>query len=184
MERPQHSQLELFSQAGEHAADRAQKERTSFFIHVKNYEKILLSVIGALVIGIISFSMGVERGKRLAFLTPAAKIKAYSSSGSKSEKLTGEKPDGRQPAERREIIKEPVLKDFQENFAIQLASYQTENPARKEAELLKKKGFDPLVLSKGKYTVLYVGKFASKEKAKIALSELKKRYKDCFIRRM
>ena len=44
-------------------------------------------------------------------------------------------------------------------YTIQLASYKSKSFAQKEAELLKKKGFVPLVIPKGSYTILCVGKF-------------------------
>ncbi|MFH1127974.1 MAG: SPOR domain-containing protein, partial [Candidatus Omnitrophota bacterium] len=70
------------------------------------------------------------------------------------------------------------------NYTIQVASYQTKKGAQKEAEIIKKKGLSVSVLSKGAYSILCVGNFKDKQKAKLVLVELKKRYRDCFIRRL
>ena len=69
-------------------------------------------------------------------------------------------------------------------YTIQLASYKKESSAKKEAEALKKKGFLPLVLNKGEYTIVCVGNFKYKNNASPLLPELRKRYQDCFVSRL
>ena len=49
---------------------------------------------------------------------------------------------------------------------------------------LKKKGLSTLVLPKGRFIVLCVGRFSDKQTAQPVLTELKKQYRDCFIRRI
>ena len=75
-------------------------------------------------------------------------------------------------------------KDIRKHYTVQVASFQTRKYAQKEAEVLRKKGFSPLVLPKGKYSILCVGNFSSRETAKPLLSKLRQRYRDCFVRRL
>ena len=56
--------------------------------------------------------------------------------------------------------------------------------AQKEADSLKKRGFAPLILPKGTYTIVCIGNLSDQKTAKPLLSELKKRYQDCFMRRL
>lgn len=91
-----------------------------------------------------------------------------------------------QNAEKRETIKEPASSGSPQNYTIQLASCRTKVSAQKEAELLRKSGFSPLILSKGSYIVVCVGNFSNQQAAKTLVSELKKRkrYQDCLVRRL
>ncbi len=168
MEKIDYSQLELFSNSkGPSGANR--KTSNSFLSYLWGYEKVILIAIGFLVTGVISFSLGVEKGKHLAML--------------KSDYQTIK----RQPAASTTKVPEepkPQQAPLAQNYIIQLASYKTKATAQKEAQILKKKGYTPLVLSKSGYAVLYVGGFSDKEKAESLLSELKKRYNDCIIRRL
>jgi len=70
------------------------------------------------------------------------------------------------------------------SYTIQVGTYRTKILAEKEAESLKKKGMPSWIVSQGTYTILLVGNFFDKVKAQVYLSELKKQYRDCFIRRL
>jgi cell division septation protein DedD len=72
------------------------------------------------------------------------------------------------------------------SYTIQLASYMNTKDAQAAAQSLRKKGFTAVILTKGKYSVLCVGRFSNKEKAQALLSEFRKNssYKDSFIRRL
>ena len=69
-------------------------------------------------------------------------------------------------------------------YTIQIASYKSEKIAQREADLLKQKGYDILVVPKGSFFIICVGKFNQKEQAKSYSQKLKKQYKDCLVRSM
>ncbi len=164
MEKQNNSQFELFSESGVSARISGHKADRTFLAYIHYYEKTLLVIIGIVVTCIISFSLGIERGKSLSM-----------SSSIPIEHV-------QQIKAREETVKEPETPE-KEHYIIQLASYKTRTYAEREAELLRKKGLAPLILNKGSYTVLYVGNFPSRKTAQSLLSELKKRYNDCYIRR-
>ena len=57
--------------------------------------------------------------------------------------------------------------------------------AKKEAENLEERmEYDIFVLPKGKYSIVCVGKFPQEDRAKVILNKLRKRYKDCLVRRL
>ncbi len=166
-------QLELFSGAKDVRESGARRSGGSFLNHIRRYEKIILVIIGMMITSIISFSLGVERGKQLRVST--------------FRPIAQQATDANEPKETA-VIKagtkvEPLPLEKQ-GYMIQLASYKTKTHAQKEVDLLKKNGFSPLVLTKGSYAVLYVGNLSNKKTAQSLLAELKKRYKDCYIRRL
>lgn len=164
--RSPHSQLELFSQSAGPA--RKSGDIRSFFLgYVRNYEKAILLFICFLVTAIIFFSFGVERGKRLKSLPQRADVL---------------KPPA--PTPEPKPVQEIDKSGDTQKYTIQLASYEKKSYADKEARRLKKKGFTVLVMSKGNYSIVCVGKFADREMAKSLLSEFKKTYHDSFIRRL
>ena len=193
MESPNYSQLELFSQANKHSASRHIASE-SFLSRIRAYEKIIFILMGFMITAIVAFSLGVEKGRKIAALrqearfdtankkqpvTQAAVVNTLAKSPQAAPVI---KPQGltQKPVEAAPV--KPV--DSLQNYAIQLASYKNRSSAQKELDLLNKKGFSALMMTKGAYTVLYVGKFSDKETAKAKLSELEKRYHGCFIRRI
>jgi hypothetical protein len=69
-------------------------------------------------------------------------------------------------------------------YTIQIASYAGTMSAQQEVATLKKQGLLPVLRSSGKYTVLCVGNFPDQATAKSLLTQLKRKYRDCYIRRL
>jgi len=69
-------------------------------------------------------------------------------------------------------------------YLIQVATFMKENVANKEAKSLEKNGYPVLVAKKGKFIVVFVGNFKGTQEAQKNMKELKKKYKDCFLRRL
>lgn len=176
MDKTNDTQLELFSQSKDSWALDKHTNSNSFKAFIWHYEKTILFIIAFTITSIVSFSLGVKKGKAISL--------------SKSVSLPQATYDNiNRPESKTAVIEENVLRqaptgDSIQGFAIQLASFKTKTLAQKEAQVLERKGFVPLILSKGKFTVLCVGAFSKKEEAQSLLSELRKRYDDCFIRRL
>ena len=168
-------QLELFSGADNGSLASSRGKNPSFLKRVRNYERIMLLIIGIAATAIISFSFGVEKGKKLSLLQNNPRFDI----GIRAEQVLPRQPIKQEPA----VITEPK-EDIKTAFTIQLASYKTKSYAEKEAQALKKKGLIPLILTKGKYVVLCVGSFTNKEKALSLLTQLEKKYNGCRIRRL
>ena len=173
MNRYRHSQLELFSSSkGISKVDSGLS--SSFLKRMWGHEKIILIIIGFLITGIVSFSLGVEKGKRLAMLSDS--VRETSQPVVQKQRSVTEPP--------KAVNEAPKVKEPAGAYTIQVASYQGKQHAQKEMTILKQKGLLPLILSEKGLTVLCVGNFQSKEMAKSLLSELKKRYRDCYVRRL
>lgn len=179
MKQEDNYQPELFSQAKDHSQTKTYIPH-SILASLRAYEKSIVIIISLVVIGIISFSLGVEKGKRIAAkLQPAALQTAVSPVAVSNPTLKEEQP----PVLIRQELKE-AIGSYTINYTIQVASYRTKTHAEKEAGALKKKGFSPFVLSKGEFSVVCVGNFPKQGSAKSLLTELKKQYRDCYVRRL
>jgi cell division septation protein DedD len=206
-ERP--SQLELFSEHGDHSEQLVAKSVDSSFLdYVKLYEKAVLVIIGFLITGIVAFCLGVERGKTCAITSAGARLDV---AGEKAEQPPAnvfsykrESPRVILPQSqnsglsfsikgqlkntpvKQEIIipASPAAEQDKSAYTIQIASYQARDGAEKEMAKLRQKGFSPVVIKKGSYSVVCVGTFNNKETARSLLTQLKSKYRDCYIRRL
>lgn len=187
MDKESDLQLELFSGAGNGPPDASRKKNSSILKHLRNYERIILMIIGIAVTAIISFSFGVEKGKKISLLQNNSRFdigiqerQVLPQQEIKKDALVTIQPRGNIKID--EALKPPPQEKTA--FTVQLASYKTKSYAEKEAQALKKKGLIPLILTKGKYVVLCVGSFTNKENAQSLLTQLEKKYNDCRIRRL
>ena len=69
-------------------------------------------------------------------------------------------------------------------YTIQLASYANKEPAQVEAKKLEQNGYQVQLAQKGKFIVILVGAYHNENDAKNSMQSLKKRYKDCIIKKL
>jgi cell division septation protein DedD len=187
-------QLELFTPGADSSQARL-RETNGLFAFLRGHEKTILLMIGAIALGVVCFGLGVEKGKGMV-----------SPSGAKAPKESlATRSFKRQPAAKQAVAvpapaalpapvaakepakaveKAPAKFLEKQGFVIQLASYKNKSLADREAKALREKGFTPVLYPKGEFTVLCVGSIANKEAAFSMLPELRKRYSDCYIRRL
>ena len=72
----------------------------------------------------------------------------------------------------------------QKNYTIQVASISNAKYVSKELSKLRNKGYTAFSLTKGKYTVICVGRFNARKDAQINLVKMKNSYPDCQIRKL
>lgn len=169
MEKIDNLQLELFSAQKQDADLNAKRFSGSFLRYIHNYEKAILITVGFIITAILSFSIGVEKGKG---------IQPRESVATNIKSQTAVKIEKTGPVQKLQD------KQYINNYTVQVASFKNKTAANKELEALKKKGLSPLIMPKGKYMVVCVGKFSNPGSAEMLLSQLKKLYKDCLIRRL
>ncbi|MBL8014345.1 MAG: SPOR domain-containing protein [Candidatus Omnitrophica bacterium] len=163
---------------------------------------VVLSILG-IMLAVFAYSLGVERGKHVMAAqmvertpvkpliseapvviqpAPLAVAKFDSAVVTPPAVTTVAQPVNR-PVEANAETKSQVSNpDFK--YTVQVASYADEKFAKKVAEELDKKGFQTMVIQKGKYVILCVGKFNQKNEAKATIAKLKSKYKDCLVRSM
>jgi len=68
-EKQDYSQSELFTQELDNGQFKPRILSNPFFMRIRGYEKVMLLIMGLFLLSIISFSLGVEKGKRIAFIS-------------------------------------------------------------------------------------------------------------------
>jgi cell division protein FtsN len=183
------TQLELFTQASD-GSGASRIHDHAFLKAIKAYERSIIVIIGIALTGIVAFSLGVERGKRQSASksTSSPELAVTPKSPSAAKKPQAQAAPRNLPAVSLPTRTTPdsVIDQVsaRTGYTIQLASYKTKLYAQKEAEALKRKGFDALILSKKGFSVLCVGTFINKQTAAAQFSKLQKKYKGCYIRRL
>lgn len=166
---------------------------------------ILLGII-IILLFILIFSLGIERGKKIPLNLSLSekKIEIFNTTENGTENIIEKNltPENYRDEQKitSDIKKTQQLVDIEKkdtegtetnknnngslsNFVIQIASYTNEKIAYEELRKIEKNGF-PVFLSKiNKYWVIFVGKFKDKREAEKSKKILEKKYKDCFIRR-
>jgi len=191
------SQIELFPRVADHGEEKRHPRlfQRSLTISLENFFVFLVIILMGLV---ASFSIGVERGKQVtAKSSPVGQpLKAAVPQKDEAPGVvnsdTADKPvPVRVLAETASVVvaeREPAPQAApavdDKTYTVQVASFKKERYAHKEAEGLKDKGYDIFVLPKGKYSILCVGKFRQKDAAEILSKKMRKKYKDCLIRRL
>jgi hypothetical protein len=195
------SQFELFP-----GATNRPEENTStrFFLSKLTLSLESLVVVGIVIIVLIvvSFCLGVERGKRVV-RAEKKEIKAEvedvvaGSLGVSLPVMPSQKkgvaapqpaeavggPLGGVPEDKKPIEMGSQEKVVDKGYTVQVASYQKEDYAQKAAEDLKaKEGKETTVMLKGKYWIVCLGKFSGKKDADAYANKLRKKFKDCKVR--
>jgi len=174
-------QFELFSKgrAGLSARKNLNKNSESLRFVLKADNIIIISISIILAI-IFSFSLGVEKGKRM-------------NSNKVAKRSIDARADQGVKIPTAESVKQPIKKTDKSlkkrktligKYAVLVATYKKNSYAEKEAQRLKKEGYETTVVPRGKFIELCVGSFNNRSQAEIARRKLRERYHDCLIRRL
>ena len=157
------------------------------------YEDLIFAALSLILVLLAGFCLGVERGKQLdlhaaAVVAPAvaavpkpvvAEMEMAIPAPAVKVVMTGT------PATRAAAVKANAKSESVGGpYAIQLASYVDAQSARVEADRLKHRGFNPLVVKHGKYFELRLAGYRSRAEAMVPLNQLKKVYRDGFIKHL
>ncbi len=165
-------------------------------------DKLILTAIFFIVCIIISYSIGVETGKRLKTKEIQAnpgqidtkieiaeipeKLLEEESAIQKKEKGQSLKsPDKDKNTRNQDTIAEPEpTQETKPFYSVQIATYSNKGFAERKKNQLNSQGLKSFLLQKGEYEVLYIGRFTNKSEAKKAASRLKKTYSDCLVKKI
>lgn len=173
-------------------------------------ENLVIFSIVSIMVTVFTFSLGVERGKRIALregngpaldapvpeapvsaagpVDPAEAVAAVKSPAKGSALLASLKTVN--PAVSAANVPaaafqpQDVVKKTSGGFTVQVASYKSKKSAQKEVQALQKKGFKAYALPKGEHIVLCVGNFQKREEASMYGKKLKNNYQDLVVRRL
>lgn len=183
-------QFELFKGNVDDSRNRSFSRINSFINFNLNWENVILLAIFCLMLVILSFSLGVEKGeKNPVNQGPIAASQVKSVSTPKPATID-KKPvliNAPTPQTKAVSVPERRLRDgdiIVKRYTVQIASLENLASVHREVERLKKSGYEIWVKQSGKYYILCVGKFSSSDEAKNYQKNLRKMYDDCFIRRL
>lgn len=197
MQKENMAQLEMFSlEADGHAVDNGAPARDPSRLKIaREYQKLVLKGITLILISLLAYSRGVEKGKRLAVnsaggLTQNTAVKEAAAVVT-SVNSNPVVPMAVSAVDKNTVIPKPPeaaivakTESGKQNYTIQVASISKDKNAKSELARLRNKGYTAFSLVKGKYTVICVGKFEEKVEAVNNLEKLKVKYPDCQIRRL
>ena len=155
------------------------------------YEDLLFGALGLILILLGGFCLGVERGKGLVLRQPVLEpSEGVSSTVAHAEARSGVEFEPSAP-----VIPAAVSRPSQEippsgsavsegSYAIQLASYVGPQSAQEEVRRLARQGTTAQVVRQGKYYELRAVGYRSRAEAKEALADLRKTYRDAFLKRL
>lgn len=140
-------------------------------------DKIALLLLSFLFTFVLAYVWGYRRGMRVERYEREIRVSVPAS-------VVSEKKD----FSRREVLSaskktvaEPEPSSY---YTLQLVAYKSLSYARDEKKKLKELGYDAYILERGKYKILYLGKFRKREEAEKVLKKLRSIYKDAFVKRV
>ncbi|NQT47060.1 MAG: SPOR domain-containing protein [Candidatus Omnitrophica bacterium] len=163
-----------------------------FFVTLSFENIAFISVVMIMAI-VISFSVGVERGKKLFVSIPEGVDiqgeEVLATSISEQEDLSMDIEIAKDDKElvvgqvpKTALSERSVVVEAIKPYTIQLVAYRKLESAEKESKRLEKGGFDPFIIKEGNMIQICAGRYIDAKSASEDLKELKKTYKDCYTR--
>ena len=213
---PQEQQEELFPD-GKPAARRRHRGAPLFpltrWTFSASYEQAVLGAVALIMAGLVLFSLGMERGKRLAQRIPAQPLMADAPRGTPRGQIplafaeNAATPPARTPSGHASSVPTtpgivsaaapaittttaaPTLQsaaaapaNTKGRFLIQLATFSQPALAEEEVRLLRKRGYQPFLITTGKFSAVCVGVYATRQEAARHLAAVQSSYHDSFVR--
>ncbi|MCM8778773.1 MAG: SPOR domain-containing protein [Candidatus Omnitrophica bacterium] len=126
------------------------------FVSIRlSYEGLIFSLIVFMLICVVIFSLGVERGKHIKLLK------------------------GNTETIMNEVFLKPPL---QKRYTIQIASYRDKESAVNLIKELMRSGYKPFVIHTKNLYQVCLGKYPNQEIARELLYELVKKYRNSYLR--
>ncbi len=161
-----------------------------------SYENVVLLFIVFIMLAVLFFSLGVERGKRMA----------KQGSGWPRKPSANIVPQNADEEKRFDCIEQPIAETYQDTlketveeterhiqnisvqtvkpYTIQVISFKKEANVEREMERLKKDGYEVFTIPAREWFQICVGRYANKKDSEKDLNALKKRYPTCYVRRI
>jgi len=144
------------------------KKSSSLHFSIESAAVIAIALIMGLV---VSFALGVERGKRITATPREAVI---------PEKAPKEKVEPKKIEEEVRVTKKPLTSY---PYLVQLISYKEKHKAEEELRGLSQKGHRALIIPSGEWFQVCAGGYENFKDAEIAKKEFEKTYIGCFVRK-
>ena len=164
-----------------------------------NAERLVFVAIGIIMLLVISFALGVERGKAVSGKASEARTAlAQATIPATAQHIQGQPAAAKvqlttvQPQPAAVKIQPAAVKAQStaakaqpaaaKPYTVVAAAFSKEAFAIKESSRLKSNGLDPFVYYKEPYYLVCVGSFANKASAQKVLNRVRQMYRDAYVR--
>jgi len=172
-------------------------------------EYTVVTAIGVLILVIVAYAVGVERGKRMTVAGPQLQAEVFEAYTDDSAEENGDvvypvineedtavaedvtevvTPKNAGAAGAAELSEEPEAAEGAPyagpEYQVLLASVKSEEDAVREKEKLIERGFDSGFVKKGGWYQVYAAGYRTLEAAKQAKNKLAGDYRDCYIKQV
>ncbi len=164
--------------------------RTNFAIAV-TMERLIFISIGIIMLVVIVYALGIEKGKSLGKLSAIAVSKPLEKVAP-SAIVTGEVKTTAQvkvvpqpmPIKAQAIQTETKIPEPGKPYTIVAVTFMRKDTAAQEMNHLKKEGFDAFVVQSDSYFLVCIGSYADKEsvQSKKSLGKVRQFYKDAYFK--
>jgi len=154
-------------------------------------DTLIVIVIAVVMTNLLMYVFGIEQGKQLAKQPASSPVRITRPGVAMQVAAT---PPAKPPQTQTAVELPAPLPDrtadnaldeeaaaLSRGYVIQLVTYSKDKTAQREVERLQTGGTKSFYLKKGKFFVVYAGKFPSKETAAATLNNLRKDYRDCIL---
>jgi len=180
---------DLFPGIDDNVVRRKKRRRLKFITEKRiriNEEKVCVVVIVFIFLMVASYVGGYNKGVKVSGLKKdrdvvltAIKIEDAVKVAKNNNVVASPKPFEFENNEIGDKIEDTCLK-----FFLQVVTYKSMAYAESEKNKLKKMGFPSYVRKQGKYSIVFVGDYSEQNEASNVLRELKKTYRDAFMKEL
>lgn len=142
-------------------------------------ERLVFVSIGIIMLLVVSFALGVEKGKAISVKTLSA-----ASVPAQPAQVTLQTVPVNTVVQKaaHNITVSPGLTDKGKPYMVVAASFSKEAYAAKEADRLKRMGFEAFVLKSEPYYIVCIGSFVNKDSAQKILNKVRQTHQDAYVR--
>lgn len=156
------------------------------------YEDLLLTTIAAVMVLVVGFCLGVERGKRVVVARAAPVAVAPTTVVAPAVVVPPvapalpARPSIVLPTSAAAVaVPTRVAVEFSDGrYVVQVASFTARDQAEAARTRLTQYGVKASVVTKGKYSVVYASGFSTYAQATATADRLRTTYRDCFVRKL
>ena len=175
----------------------------SDFALILNLEKLIFVAIGVIMLMVVIYALGVERGRalsnRVSLVTVKAlpvvqrtvvrtpqKIVAPVTPDTKNITAAPQKSVQTEPAAKVNAVNTPVASIVKSAsampYTIAVATFSRKEWALKETDKIKNLGYEAFVTQSGPYYMVCLGSYPNKDSAKAVLTKIRSTYKDAYLK--
>jgi len=145
-------------------------------------ENLVFVAISIIMIIVLSFSLGVERGKRFGNTKIILPERNYAAIEKKISKPVSLK-DNLDNTEAAEIKQEQgVIRDKTARYTIQIVAYRDKGTAEKKVSSLREEKRSAFIIPENGLFQVCVGRYRTLKETKAGMKNLQSKYSDCFAR--